>query len=254
MGSDPCARWAGKRNHDDLGPDQLCIRNWEASSRSVDATARTVPAKGCGVRRRNRLERGQPKVVGSLRRAPDRRSAHRPPDSEMAEGGLLEDWVVTVSDKGTGQGSMISPLLANVYLHYVFDLWADRWQRREATGDVIIMTARRGGGYVKSTRSSLAAQEMKAGPSDPDCRIKVQTTASCAGTMAGVVSVASLPMREGRNRVANKSRPSCSRVSLVRSCSRYRCPPRQSRLVDHLQAHGRPVLHRTRYPGYRFPR
>ena len=34
---------------------------------------------------------------------------------------------------------MISPLLANVYLHYVFDLWAERWRRREATGDMIIV-------------------------------------------------------------------------------------------------------------------
>ena len=34
---------------------------------------------------------------------------------------------------------MISPLLANVYLHYTFDLWAERWRRREATGDMIIV-------------------------------------------------------------------------------------------------------------------
>lgn len=53
--------------------------------------------------------------------------------------GILEDGTVTVSDMGTGQGSVISPLLANIYLHYVFDLWADRWRRHEATGDVIIV-------------------------------------------------------------------------------------------------------------------
>jgi RNA-directed DNA polymerase len=53
--------------------------------------------------------------------------------------GVLEDGVVTVSEKGTGQGSVISPLLANVYLHYVFDLWAERWRRREATGGMMIV-------------------------------------------------------------------------------------------------------------------
>jgi len=53
--------------------------------------------------------------------------------------GILEDGVVTVSDKGTGQGSVISPLLANIYLHYSLDLWAERWRRREATGDMIIV-------------------------------------------------------------------------------------------------------------------
>src|SRR6202040_3051948 len=53
--------------------------------------------------------------------------------------GVLEDGIVTVSDKGTGQGSVISPLLANLYLHYVLDLWAERWRRREAAGDMIIV-------------------------------------------------------------------------------------------------------------------
>jgi RNA-directed DNA polymerase len=36
-------------------------------------------------------------------------------------------------------GGVSSPLLANVYLHYVFDLWAERWRRREATGDMIMV-------------------------------------------------------------------------------------------------------------------
>jgi group II intron reverse transcriptase/maturase len=53
--------------------------------------------------------------------------------------GVLEDGVVTVSEKGTGQGAVISPLLANIYLHYVLDLWAERWRRREAKGDMIII-------------------------------------------------------------------------------------------------------------------
>ena len=53
--------------------------------------------------------------------------------------GILEDGAVTISDKGTGQGSVASPLLANVYLHYVFDLWAELWRRREAKGDMIIV-------------------------------------------------------------------------------------------------------------------
>jgi RNA-directed DNA polymerase len=53
--------------------------------------------------------------------------------------GILEDGAVVVSDRGTGQGSVISPLLANIYLHYVLDLWAERWRRYEATGDMIIV-------------------------------------------------------------------------------------------------------------------
>jgi len=53
--------------------------------------------------------------------------------------GVLEDGSVTAADRGTGQGSVISPLLGNVYLHYVLDLWTERWRRREAQGDMVIV-------------------------------------------------------------------------------------------------------------------
>jgi RNA-directed DNA polymerase len=53
--------------------------------------------------------------------------------------GVLEDGEYKASERGTGQGSVISPLLANIYLHYAFDLWANRWRQREATGDMIIL-------------------------------------------------------------------------------------------------------------------
>jgi group II intron reverse transcriptase/maturase len=53
--------------------------------------------------------------------------------------GVLDDGVWSVSETGTPQGAVASPLLANVYLHYVFDLWAQQWRRREATGNVIVV-------------------------------------------------------------------------------------------------------------------
>ena len=53
--------------------------------------------------------------------------------------GVLEDGTRTWREEGTPQGGSISPLLANVYLHYVFDLWAQRWRRKQAHGDVIVV-------------------------------------------------------------------------------------------------------------------
>jgi group II intron reverse transcriptase/maturase len=53
--------------------------------------------------------------------------------------GVLEDGVRTRSEEGTPQGGSISPLLANLYLHYVFDLWVQRWRRTQARGDMIVV-------------------------------------------------------------------------------------------------------------------
>jgi group II intron reverse transcriptase/maturase len=53
--------------------------------------------------------------------------------------GVIENGSWSEYDEGTPQGATASPLLANVYLHYVFDLWAERWRRRQARGDMIIV-------------------------------------------------------------------------------------------------------------------
>ena len=53
--------------------------------------------------------------------------------------GVIEDGVRTETVEGTAQGAPVSPLLANVYLHYVLDLWAHQWRRRHARGDVTLV-------------------------------------------------------------------------------------------------------------------
>src|SRR3970282_515766 len=53
--------------------------------------------------------------------------------------GVSEDGEWSRTTVGTPQGAVISPTLANVYLHYVLDLWVERWRKRHARGDVIIV-------------------------------------------------------------------------------------------------------------------
>ncbi len=53
--------------------------------------------------------------------------------------GVMEDGAWRRSEEGVPQGGSISPLLANIYLHYVFDLWVDHWRRHQAQGDVIVV-------------------------------------------------------------------------------------------------------------------
>lgn len=71
---------------------------------------------------------------------------HRVSDKRMLrlikkwlKAGVIEDGQWFASEAGSPQGASISPLLANIYLHYVLDLWAHQWRQRYARGDVIIV-------------------------------------------------------------------------------------------------------------------
>ena len=58
---------------------------------------------------------------------------------KWVKAGVIEDGSWTKCEEGTPQGATISPLLANVYLHYVLDLWVEQWRRRKASGDVVFV-------------------------------------------------------------------------------------------------------------------
>jgi RNA-directed DNA polymerase len=53
--------------------------------------------------------------------------------------GVLEDGTWSRTERGTPQGATVSPLLANVYLHYALDLWIQQWRRRTASGEVVVV-------------------------------------------------------------------------------------------------------------------
>ena len=71
--------------------------------------------------------------------------------------GVIENGIWSETVQGTPQGASASPLLANVYLHYVFDLWADRWRRQHAHGDVILVR------YADDYIAGLSTKTMHAG-------------------------------------------------------------------------------------------
>jgi Reverse transcriptase (RNA-dependent DNA polymerase) len=53
--------------------------------------------------------------------------------------GVLEQGRLIVTEEGAPQGAVISPLLPNIYLHYVYDLWVHHWRQRFARGDVVVV-------------------------------------------------------------------------------------------------------------------
>jgi RNA-directed DNA polymerase len=70
-------------------------------------------------------------------RVADRRILHL--IQKWLKAGVMEEGKWSDTETGTSQGSVISPLLANIYLHYVFDLWVDVWRKKCARGEVIVL-------------------------------------------------------------------------------------------------------------------
>lgn len=97
---------------------------------------------------------------------------------QWLEAGVVEDGQWRATEQGTPQGGVISPLLANLYLHVLDSYWEQSCQE---LGEYVryaddCAPRRRGREAVMAARSSHAAQEMRVGPSDSGCRARVQTT------------------------------------------------------------------------------
>ncbi len=79
--------------------------------------------------------------------------------------------------QGTPQGSVVSPLLANLFLHYAFDLWMQRTFPHLFSRDTRTTVC-----HERTDRRRCdAVQEMREDPSEPAVRSRLQTTASCDG-------------------------------------------------------------------------
>ncbi len=70
-------------------------------------------------------------------RVADRRILRR--IQKWLKAGVMEEGEWSTTEMGTPQGAVVSPLLANIYLHYVFDLWVHAWRKKHARGDVVVV-------------------------------------------------------------------------------------------------------------------
>ena len=118
--------------------------------------------------------------------------------------GVLENGQWRQVETGTPQGGSIGPLLANVYLHYVFDQWADGWRNRHATGDVILVKF---GLELHAEKTRLiefgrpAARDRSArGDGKPETFDFLGFTHVCGKTRQGKFIVVRRPMRQRMQR------------------------------------------------------
>ena len=100
--------------------------------------------------------------------------------------GVTEKGEIRASEEGVPQGGSLSPILANVYLHYALDLWFEKVYRKSCKGKAKLIRyaddcapRRRGKGAERTSGPSRTSQGMREGPSESACRGRLQTTCSC---------------------------------------------------------------------------
>ena len=79
--------------------------------------------------------------------------------AKWLKAGVMEEGNLTRNEEGTPQGGSISPLLSNIYLHYVLDLWVEQWRKRHAHGDVSIV--RFADDFVMGFQNKIEAEQFR---------------------------------------------------------------------------------------------
>ncbi|HRE80197.1 MAG TPA: reverse transcriptase domain-containing protein [Opitutaceae bacterium] len=85
--------------------------------------------------------------------------------------GVLENGQWRQSEEGTPQGATVSPLLANVYLHYVFDLWVEHWRKHAATGEISVVRFADARCFLEQLRARMAKFQLELHP-DKTCLVR----------------------------------------------------------------------------------
>ena len=123
--------------------------------------------------------------------------------------GVIEHGEWSETTEGTPQGASASPLLSNVYLHYVFDLWAHQWRRRNARGDVILV--RFADDYVAGFQHRDDAERFLAELRERLAKFSLELHAE----KTRLIQFGGLPPSNGSNGTSASRRPSTSWASRI---------------------------------------
>jgi hypothetical protein len=137
---------------------------------------------------------------------------------------VIEDGRWMASEEGSPQGATISPLLANVYLHYAFDLWVQQWRIRNARGEVIVVRYADDGvrRTLKEDRCRRSMHRMRCCTRDEGARLYAWWPFAVA--LQGVIA---------NHREVRRSRAGVLSVAEKARCQRVRCRSRRRAQANH---------------------